>query len=114
MPSHRTLAREILVKQPGESLLFAMDFAGKKLPALAADETISSVTSVTATPSGLTIGSAIIADHGEVGDDDYHASAVVKFRVSGGTAGTEYRFEVVVETSDNPAREADGILKVYD
>ena len=92
-------APKTLVKQPGEDLLYGMDFTNL----LATGETISSVTSfLEITTSDLTIGSGTIK------------SAVVEFRVSGGTHGVRYRIEVIIVTSDSNTRVADGLLLVRD
>lgn len=93
-----TLAAEILIKQPSESLQYTMDFSN----VLENGETISSCTSVTATPSGLTIGAAAVG------------ATSVAFRISGGEDGVNYRVEVIVATNQSNTRESDGLLKVRD
>ena len=95
------VAKEQLEKQPDEVITYAMDFS-ELLDAneLSTTEALSSVSSVAATPSGLTLGSGSIS-----GDR-------VTFSVSGGTDGETYRIAVKVVTSLGNTRIADGILKV--
>lgn len=97
------VAKEQLEKQPSEIITYAMDFS-ELLDAneLSTTEALASVTSVTASPSGLTLGSGSIS-----GDR-------VTFSVSGGTDGTTYRIEVTVTTSTGNTRVADGMLVVKD
>jgi len=94
---------QILTKQPSESVSFSMDFGS----ILAADETISSISSVSSElvgggSSNLTIGAASIS-----GEE-------VQFTISGGTHAKRYRIEVTIVTSGGNTREGDGILKVRD
>lgn len=90
-------APEILVKQPGESRQFSMDFSSL----LATSETISSPT-VSSSPSGLTLGSASVS------------GSKVLFNISGGTHQVKYRIEVTVTSSGGSTLQGDGILKVLD
>ena len=90
-------APQMLIKQPGETREFSMDFSNL----LASSETISSPV-VTSTPSGLTIGSATVS------------SGKVLFDISGGTHPVRYRIEVTVTSSGGSTLVGDGILKVSD
>jgi len=90
-------APQMLIKQPGETREFSMDFSNL----LASSETISSPT-VTSTPAGLTIGSATIS------------SGKVLFDISSGTHPVRYRIEVTVTSSGGSTLVGDGILKVSD
>lgn len=88
-----------LTKQPAESRLFEMDFAAM----LATGETLSSVSSVTAAPAGLTLTGAA------------SASGTSAFqRIEGGTAGVTYRVTFVVVTSNGNTLEGEGNLAVRD
>ncbi len=92
-------APKTLIKQPGEDLLYGMDFTNL----LATSETITTVTSVSEiTTSDLTIGSGTIN------------GSIVEFRVSGGTNGIGYRIEVIIVTSDSNTRVGDGLITVRD
>ena len=90
-------APQVLVKQPGETRQFSMDFSSL----LATDETISSP-SVTSTPSGLTIGSASVS------------GSKILFDISAGTHPVKYRLEVTVTSSGGATLVGDGILRVQD
>ena len=94
------LARERLVKQPGESLLFAMDFEDL----LESGETIATIVDVTATPTGLTISAKAIETD----------TLGVEFRIVGGTDGVSYQVTVKVITSAGNTREGDGHLALED
>ena len=93
-------APEILIKQPSEVVTFSMDFTNL----LASGETLSSVTSVTPTPTGPTISGEVVNG----------AATGVDFSISGGTDGASYRIEATVVTSASNTRICDGILKVKD
>ena len=87
-----------LVKQPAESRLYVMEFA-----ALLADaETLTGVTSVLATPSGLTLS-----------EEDFSGSQA-QFRIAGGAHGQVYRLEVTVTTNQGNTLQGDGLLVVRD
>ena len=88
----------LLIKQPQESLLFDFDFSDR----LAQGVTLSTVASVTATPSGLTIGTPAVS------------TTAAQARISGGTAETYYRVTAVVTDSGGFTREGDGDLWVVD
>ena len=95
-------AERPIVKHPSESVLYGLDF-GKLL---ASGETLSSV-SVSATPSGLTIGSPSVQASAFV--DDFTGATVAanegaKVRISGGTAGTDYTLTVSGTTSASNTR----------
>lgn len=79
---------EFLTKRSGESILYALDFANQ----LASGETISTVSSITGAPSGLTIGAGAIS------------GTEVRFRVSAGTSGTRYCITVTITTSASNTR----------
>ncbi len=89
--------RQTLVKQPSESRVFAMDFAAQ----LADGESLTSVSSVTAAPSGLTISGAATL-----------SGAVASQRIAGGTAGVRYVVTFVVTTSASNTLEGEGYLLV--
>lgn len=88
-----------LYKQPSESRVYDMDFAANMSTA----ETISSVTSYTASPSGLTLDPAVSI-----------SGKKVQKRLSGGTAGTLYKITVVILTSLGNVLEGEGQLHVLD
>ena len=90
-------APEVLVKQPGETRQFSMDFSSL----LGTSETIST-SSVTASPDGLTLGSTSVS------------GGKVLFNVAGGTHGIKHRLEVTVTTSASATLVGDGILRVQD
>ena len=94
------MVRNSITKTPGDALIrFEMDFAG--LPELDS-ATIASVTSVAATPSGLTIASE------QVETGDKAASAVF----SGGTDGTDYEVTFTVLLSSGETLARTGLLRV--
>ncbi len=88
----------ILTKQPAEVTIYSMDFEDL----LRSGDSIASVTSVTATPSGLTLGTASIT------------GTEVQFSISSGTDGTWYAVEVVIATLGGDTLEGDGYLYVTD
>lgn len=100
------------VKHPAESLLFGVDFS--KL--LIAGETLASVASVGATPSGLTISglsvNAAAFDNDEGGT--VAAGRGAQFRVAAGAAGTDYTLTVTVATTASNTRVAVCVLQVRD
>ena len=85
-----------LFKQPAESRLYDFDFSGK----MRTGETIATVVSVVATPSGLTVGATSFSGQ------------VAQVRLSGGTADTDYKLTCKVTTSASNTLEIDGRLKV--
>jgi hypothetical protein len=91
----------VLIKQPGETLPYAIDFTNL----IPTGDSLSSVTSVTATPSGsgdLTLGSASIS------------GTQVQFTIEGGIEGKMYRVEAIVVTTVGSILEGDGRLFVTD
>ena len=94
------LADQILVKQPAESRRYEFDFSNL----LAVGETVTGVTSVSATPTGLTIASE------NVNSDADGCTA----QISVGTDGTRYTVVAVVTTSDSNTLEGQAILLVKD
>jgi len=88
-----------LIKQPAESRLYTMDFSGL----LARGETLAGVTSVTATPTGLTLV-----------DPPTYSGVYASQRISGGTSGTRYTVTFLVTTSAGNTLEGEGILQVKD
>ena len=88
-----------LEKQPSESKIFSMDFTAR----IGASATIASVTSITATPAGLTLVGAATA----VGKKVFQ-------RISGGTSLASHLITVVVVDSDGNTVEGEGRLNVLD
>jgi hypothetical protein len=89
----------VLIKQPSESRVYAVNFRNL----LATGDSITAVTSVTASPTAeLTFGTAVIS------------SPRVKFRVEDGVAGTSYKITVVVTTTSGDTLKGDGDLEVSD
>ena len=92
---------EILIKQPAEELVYAIDFVNL----IPIGDSLASVTSVTAYPSGsgdLTLGTATIS------------GTQVQFVVEGGIEGTIYRVEAIALTTIGYTLEGDGRLFVTD
>ena len=89
---------QILEKQVSESDLYNIDFD----PLLAASDTISAVTSVTAAPTGLTVGTPTFSDK------------VVQVRLSAGTDLTLYKITAIVTTALGNTKETDVYLRVED
>ena len=88
---------QTLTKQPSESRQYAMEFA----PMLEPGETLTAVSSVAATPTGLTL----------VGPAAFSGS-VAQQRISGGTDAVTYKVTFVVTTTDGNTLEAEGYLRV--
>lgn len=91
------MSTQTLIKQPAESRLYSIDFS----PLLAVGETVTGVTSVAATPSGLTLS----------GSPTY-SGAFAQERISGGTTGVRYKVTFTVTTSLSNTLEGEGILSV--
>jgi len=91
------MAIEILQKQEAEEITFAFDFSDLLSQSGAI---LSSLTSVEATPSGLTLTAK------ELSSDSLKAQV----HVAGGDAGQMYRLTAVVVTSSGDTLEADGKL----
>jgi hypothetical protein len=103
---------QVLVKQPGESILYGISFADL----LDAGETLSSPT-VTDTPTGdLTIGTPAVntATFVDIKGDTVAIGEGVQVRISAGTDGVRYRIEVSCTTTDSNTREVDCLLDVQD
>ena len=99
-------APQVALKQPGESLVYSMDFVHLLFPG----ETIKSSPApvVTQTKSGGGVSDLVI------GSPSINGS-VVSFRISGGTDGIDYTVQVLIETdfgTDDNIRIGDGILQV--
>lgn len=94
------LVNNVLEKTPGDKLRFSMDFSS--LPELAGTGAIASITSVAASPSGLTISSPTIATGAKA------ASAVIE----SGAAGTDYDVTFTVVTAAGQIIERTGVLQV--
>ncbi len=75
----------VLTKYAAEARQYILDFS--QMPEIVGGDTLASVTSVTATPSGLTVGTGSIS------------GATVLVELSGGTSGTLYSVEAVVATT---------------
>lgn len=106
------VCKQVLTKQPAESLLYGVSFA----PLLDSGETISSVTSVTEATGDLTIASEAVnaATFTDIDGNTVAIGEGVQFRVSGGTDGEQYRLEIIVATSSSNTREVDCLLNVRD
>jgi hypothetical protein len=87
-----------LEKQPVESRVYTFDFT----PDMAEDEEITTLLALGALPIGLTLS------------EQAFAGKRVQVRVAGGTADTQYKFTVVVGTSDNNVLSMEANLFVRD
>lgn len=92
---------QTLVKQPGESRLYTMRFGGLLEGGATS---IVSVTSYTASPSGLTMPDSPAV----VGSDG------AQRRISGGTDGDRYKITVRAVDNLGNTLEAEGFLQVRD
>lgn len=88
-----------LQKHSAESRLFDMDFSSYA-ELMNEGQTLSSVNSVVASPSGLTLGPAVIS------------STRVQFRVSGGSVGATYTISVTATTSGGDIIQGCGKLTI--
>lgn len=96
----------VLTKQPGENRLYDIPFSQE----LRTSDTISSVTSITATAMGdVTEVTALSIAGSPAHDDD-----TVQPRISGGTDGERYKIEAIVATTGGDTLEVDVMLKVAD
>ena len=100
-------ANQRLCKQPAETRKFTMDFGS----VLGSSENITSITSVDSEKVGgytsdLTIGSTGLVSATPTG--------TVEMYIQGGTIGSTYRIEVLVNTDASQILEGDGILHVTD
>lgn len=93
------MAAQTLIKQPGESRLYSMDFSGL----LAAGETLASVDSVVDSPVGVTFDGSPVA-----------SGVYAQQRISGGTSGIKYKVTMTVTTSAGNVLEGEGVLQVKD
>lgn len=101
MPSLTVKAASPRVKHPNESILFGADFTRL----LATGETLSAP-AVAVSPAGPTI-TAIAVNTATFVNDDGETVAIgqgVRFRVAGGTAGTDYTLTVDAATSAGNTR----------
>lgn len=90
-------SKDILCKQPGETIVVSMDFSNW----ISSSVTISNP-DISVDITGLTItGEAI-------------SGQTVQMTIAGGIDGATYRIQVLVETSDSQILIGDGILKVRD
>ena len=87
-----------LEKQPVESRVYTFDFT----PDTAEDEEIAALVSLAALPVGLTLS------------EQAFAGKRVQVRVAGGVTDTQYKFTVVVSTSDNNVLSMEANLFVRD
>ena len=93
---------DTLIKQPGETIKFAMDMTG--IGGIGYGDTVTSVTSVVADSLDLTI-TDIITDSG----------TMVYFTIAGGVHNTSYKITVtIVSLINSDILEGDGILRVVD
>lgn len=89
---------ETLLKQPGETRLFAMSFKNK----LTTGETITTVDSIVISPSGELTG----VEH------SITPTEAANILFSGGVADRGYRVTITVSTTEGQILENDGILMV--
>jgi hypothetical protein len=92
------MATAILRKQPAESRVYSIDFVNL----LKTGDSLATVTSVTATPAGLAVGTGTID------------GTTVQFTLSSGTHGVQYYVEAVVATTLGEVLEGDGRIFVRD
>ena len=100
-------ANQRLCKQPGEKRKFEMSFAS----VLGTSESISSITSVASEKVGGYDSDLTITSTGLV---SAAPTTTVEMYVAGGTLGSTYRIEVLVNTDASQILEGDGILYVTD
>lgn len=96
------VAPETICKHPDESLVLQMDFFNL----LEEGESITSVAGVAVDPNEESGGPAIASPT--------IAGSAVRIRVTGGTAASDYRVTVEVDTSEANRRVGIGILQVSD
>lgn len=94
---------EELVKLPGESILYDMDFTKR----MASGETISNIISSTFTNEGRVTGSTDIT----LGTASYLGN-IVQIRVSEGQAEESYKVTITVTTSLSNTRIGNGLLRI--
>ena len=100
-------ANQRLCKQPGEKRKFEMSFSS----VLGASENITSITSVVSEKVGGYDSDLTITSTGLVSATP---TTTVEMYVSGGTLGSTYRIEILVNTDASQILEGDGILYVTD
>lgn len=94
-------AKQIVKKQPSETINVSMDFSNQ----LASDETISSIVQVTSELRGEGTSDLTITNEAVSGQ-------TVTMTIAGGTNRKVYRVEVQITTSASQTLEGDGQLKV--
>lgn len=95
-----------LIKRPGEDATYQMDFSG-----IIGTDTISSVTSVTATNLGTISGSSNVSISGIAHNSD----KLVEFKIDGGTHLEDYIVRAIIVTvNTGDTRYGEGILHVRD
>jgi hypothetical protein len=97
-------AIQILMKQPAEVRKYSMDFSNL----MAADETISGITSVTSARRGGD------GDNDLVITDENIVDQTVEMWIAGGTDRQAYIIEVIITTSAGQTLEGDGTLQIKD
>lgn len=90
----------VLYKTANEVCIKNFDFSDADVES---DETVSSISSVTITPSGELVK-----------DSESKSGQIVQLVLSAGTAGTTYKIVVKVVTSNSQTLELAGILTVGD
>lgn len=92
------MALTLQTKQPAESRVYDFDFSG----IMPTGATITAVSGVTSTPSGLTVGGTAFSGQ------------IAQVRLSSGTTATEYLITCTVTTSTSDTLELEGRLWVED
>jgi hypothetical protein len=96
---------DVRVKEAAEVAGVTVDFTALLDHDNSVNETISSVTSVTADPAGPTISSpAVTTVHRKCNGRNVVPGKGITFTVSGGTNGTDYDLICVVVTSEGQTR----------
>lgn len=90
---------DVIVKQPNEQRNYGISFVNL----ITSTDTITAISTVSASPDGLTIGIPAVAD-----------DLRVEFSVAGGTDGTTYKIEALVINASGETVEGDGYLYVID
>tara|TARA_R100000808_G_C2155293_1_gene167386 strand:+ start:3538 stop:3849 length:312 start_codon:yes stop_codon:yes gene_type:complete len=98
-------ANQRLCKQPTETRKFEMDFTN----ILASSESITTISSVGSEKVGGYATDLIIGSTGLSSD-----SKTFEMYIEGGSLGSTYRIEVLVNTSASQVLEGDGILYITD
>jgi len=100
-------ANETLVKQPGEVLVYDMDFAAL----LAVGETITGTPVVLIVPEQAVNEAETISAGTPALNED---ADTVQVEISGGIHRHDYEVQITVETSESRTRQGDGPLRVID